>query len=522
MDEKKSGSYYTPECVVRFMVNYLAAQGQNFAHVLEPSAGDGRFLPELLRQPNCHVDAVEKFEAKTTDMRTRIQHPNARYYTADFLDYSTGCEERYDLIIGNPPYISMKNMETEEIEKARQLFEQVQLSTAVMQNLWSAFVVGAAQLLTPNGTVFFILPTEFLQVRFAEKLRLYLEKKFNNIKIFSFEAEVFPDIEQHICLVYLSNSENAPPHIDYYIYGSPEDALPLKHSRIEKNKPLKKWNNAILDDEEILLLRHSGQNCVKIGEIGNCAPGIVTGGNKYFIVKPSFVREKQAAQYVLPIIQKNSIIRKDTIFFNDALFQTLADADIPVYLLNLAGKENIPTGVTEYLKTVGEEKTNGIKLKERHKCSNREPWYAVPIVHYGDVVFFKRSDKLPHLYINEQRIHTTDAGYHIRLNEEYDPASVVFCFYNSLTLAQCEFQGRYYGGGVLELVPNEFRELSLPYTHISKDDVQKLDNMFCQQIPLSQIIAFVNERTLAGWLQEDTIRALNNIREKLMRRRLTG
>lgn len=520
MDEKRSGSYYTPERVVRFMVNYLASQGQSFSRVLEPSAGDGRFLPNLLRQPGCRVDAVELFAEKTEDMRAHIQARNVRYYTADFLDYAEACGERYDLIIGNPPYISIKNMEAAELEKARRLFDRAQLGVSVMKNLWSAFVVGAAQLLTEDGTVFFVLPIEFLQVQFAEKLRLYLERKFNNIKIFTFETEIFPDIEQHICLVYLSNCENAPAYIDYYVYGTPEDAVPLKRSRIEKNKPLKKWSNAILDDREILLLHGSGRNCVKIGQLGLCAPGIVTGGNKYFIVKPSFVRDTRAQQYVLPIIQKNSIIGKDTIFLNDTLFRNLEAADVPVYLLNLAGKRDVPKAVMEYLETVGEEETNGIKLKKRHKCSNREPWYAVPVVNYGDVVFFKRSDKLPRLYINERHIHTTDAGYHIRLRAEYDPASVVFCFYNSLTLAQCEFHGRYYGGGVLELIPSEFRELSLPYSRIGEGDVRELEDMFRRQVPVSEIVSFVNARTLARWMREDTIKALNDIREKLMRRRL--
>ena len=66
----------------------------------------------------------------------------------------------------------------------------------------------------------------------------------------------------------------------------------------------------------------------------------------------------------------------------------------------------------------------------------------------------------PRVYINRAHIHTTDAGYHIRLKEGLDKDSLVFCFYNSLTLAQCEFQGRYYGGGVSELVPTEFKKIT--------------------------------------------------------------
>lgn len=191
-----------------------------------------------------------------------------------------------------------------------------------------------------------------------------------------------------------------------------------------------------------------------------------------------------------------------------------------MFLLDLAHQENIPSGVAKYLERISIEESNGIKLKDRHKCRNRSPWYGVPIVNYGDVFFFKRSNRLPHLYINQLSIHTTDAGYHIRLNEPYDAASVVFCFYNSLTLALCEFNGRYYGGGVLELTPSEFKNLALPYTLIDQKDVDELDRMFQAKRPIDEIISFVNDRTLTNKFSSETIRRLNIIREILIQRRL--
>lgn len=522
MDEKKTGSYYTPERVIRFMVRFLAGQGQNFRRTLEPAAGDGRFLPELLRQPGCHIDAVELFEAKILDMRSRISAPELHYFVGDYLDYAEHCKECYDLIIGNPPYINLKNMDSQVREKGRALFEKEHVDKSVMQNLWSAFLVASVGLLQPDGTIFFVLPAEFLQVQFAEKLRLYLEQRFNNIKIFTFEENIFPEIEQHTCLVYLSNCQNASPYIDYFVYASPDDATPLHQSRIEKNKPLKKWSNAVLRDEDIQLLQDCSKRCLQMGQLGPCAPGIVTGGNKYFIVDRDFVEENQAQHCVLPILQKNSLIKTDTIVFDQRLFQELQNNQVPVYLLNLAHEKHIPSGVLAYLRRVGEEETNHIKLRDRHKCRNRVPWYGVPIVHYGDVFFFKRSDKLPHLYINQMAVHTTDAGYHIRLAEEYDAASVVFCFYNSLTLALCEYSGRYYGGGVLELTPSEFKSLALPYTRVGASDVNELDSMIRAGAPVSDIVSFVNERTLSESLSPHTIHRLNEIRQTLMQRRLRG
>ncbi|MBQ2288353.1 MAG: Eco57I restriction-modification methylase domain-containing protein, partial [Lachnospiraceae bacterium] len=84
---------------------------------------------------------------------------------------------KYSLIIGNPPYINKKNMAKEDIDKAKALCKTEKLEVSAMQNMWLAFVVGASRLLLEEGTIFFVLPMEFLQVQYAEKLRIHLESK---------------------------------------------------------------------------------------------------------------------------------------------------------------------------------------------------------------------------------------------------------------------------------------------------------------------------------------------------------
>ena len=46
-NEKLTGSFYTPEYLVQFMVDYLESNQHDFSCVLEPAAGDGRFLRAL-------------------------------------------------------------------------------------------------------------------------------------------------------------------------------------------------------------------------------------------------------------------------------------------------------------------------------------------------------------------------------------------------------------------------------------------------------------------------------------------
>ena len=160
-----------------------------------------------------------------------------------------------------------------------------------------------------------------------------------------------------------------------------------------------------------------------------------------------------------------------------------------------------------------------LSIQKSYKCSKREPWYGVPIVKSGRVIFFKRYDLCPRISTNPAEIYTTDIAYNLRLHEGIDPESLVFCFYNSLTLAQCEFVGRYYAGGVSELTPNEFRTISVPYRQIKPCDIERAKQMFNDNEDLNQLVAFVNSKTLEVDLSTDEITRLNAIRTKLIKRR---
>lgn len=520
--DKETGSYYTPYELIRFMVKYLNEKGQDFSCVLEPSVGDGRFLSALLLESQ-EIDAIELFDKKVRYVRRKYNNSKLKIMKRDFLKYAMTSKRKYSLIIGNPPYINKKVMDKEEIIRAKLLCKQEGLQESIMQNMWLAFVVGAIRLLEENGSIFFVLPMEFLQVQYAEKLREYLEGKFNTIHIISFCEKIFEDIEQEVCLVYLTNKKMSTPYISYEIYQDATSNEPIISNRIQKNKPLKKWTNAILSDEEIALLKEISNKYLKIEKIGESAPGIVTGGNKFFILTEEKITELESKEYTLPILQKSSYISKNSIFIDDKTVNDLKEKNKPMYLLDLSKvqEENIPDKLSKYLNEIKNETVGNNKLIECYKCANRTPWYGVPVVNKGDVIFFKRYHIVPRVYINRANIHTTDTGYHIRLKEGVDKESLVFCFYNSLTLAQCEFQGRYYGGGVSELVPTEFKKLPIPYYEIDEKDIEKLNRMFQNNDEIEKIVAFVNSKTLEKDLDTTTLRTIEMIRHKLVERRIT-
>ena len=131
-EEKLTGSYYTPENLVNFMVDYLQTQKQDLSNVLEPSAGDGRFL-SLLQFKAARIDAIELFDFKVTELQKKYKGQKFGIMQADFVEYAMAASHHYSLVVGNPPYINPKIMEDETVNKARELCKAEGLAGAVMQ-----------------------------------------------------------------------------------------------------------------------------------------------------------------------------------------------------------------------------------------------------------------------------------------------------------------------------------------------------------------------------------------------------
>jgi len=523
IEDKLSGSYYTPYKTVSFMKDYLLREHKTYNSVLEPSAGDGRFIDMF--SDNKHTQkfvAVELIEEKVRQLQNKKYAEAVNIIKDDFLDFSEQTCEKFQLIIGNPPYINITNMESDSIEKAKKICEKYQLSDSLMKNIWVAFVLAAVSCLEESGVIFFVLPMEFLQVQYAEKIRLFLEKNFNTIHILTFKERMFPEIEQESCLVYLTNELEQNSYIFFKIYDKLDSEIPYYCSKIERNKPLKKWTNAVLSDEDIDLLNFFSMEYKMVSEICDASPGIVTGANQEFILTKEQVTQLGCHDFVLPTISKSNMLSRIFIL-NHNIIHKLEEKGNRIYLLNLSQVDEslFTEGLKEYLEEIGnKENSTGIKLRDRYKCKKRKPWYGVPIIRNGDLFFFKRYDKLPRICVNEADIYTTDIAYNMRINGKYDKESVAFCFYNSLTLTLCEYYGRYYAGGVSELTPSEFKRVAIPYYKVDKCDIERLSKMFANNEGIDRIIQFVKSRTIGRDMENNIIIKLDGIRRKLMERRL--
>ncbi|CAN2041056.1 adenine-specific DNA-methyltransferase [Candidatus Magnetomoraceae bacterium gMMP-15] len=527
--QKETGSYYTPKILSDFIVNYALLQNikERNISILEPSVGDGIFIEsfiennEIKKFNNISITLIDINKDELSKAKKKVQSDcfDKTYITnEDFLKFQKKTKKRYSLIIGNPPYIKGSLLSEKQIELCKNIHQKAGLAKQKINNIWTAFVIGSIKILKNNGMLSLILPADLLQVKYAEEIRNFLEKEFHSIEIFTLDKSIFPDINQQTIILFAFKKVKTKKGTFFY---SITDITQNEYKLISSNGLMinqSKWTHYNLTSKEIKLLNKINGKLPRISDFVDSSPGIVTGANNYFILSESTVKEYSLEKLVVPIIQKGSFVN-GSIDFSKRDFKELVKQSKPAYLLSLNGKEKKHIKLEQYLK-------NGINLRinKRYKCSRRKNWYAVPNSSTPpDGFFFKRSHLYPKIVKNKANIYVTDAAYKIQMKTDYNIESLIFSFYNIITLIFAELTGRKYGGGVLELTPNEFKNLPIPYVNINLKNYRHFKQCFekkaIEDVLLYNYNIFLDNYTI---FSQNHILTLCNIYNKLITSRISS
>lgn len=147
MNIKHLGQVFTPVHIVENMLKLKKNNGRT----LEPSAGDGAFSSKI---DGCVSIEVDKDKATKGVLNI------------DFFDYPI--TEKFDTIIGNPPYV--KNKDIIDSTKSKLDMEIFNKKT----NLSLFFIYKSIQHLKDNGELIFIVPRDFLKATSSQKLNKYI------------------------------------------------------------------------------------------------------------------------------------------------------------------------------------------------------------------------------------------------------------------------------------------------------------------------------------------------------------
>ena len=527
MNKKSLGSYYTPIRLANFIADYcLENFDQDVISILEPSVGDGNFAAaisnnnQLDRFQNINLTLVERELNelnKAIDRCNPIVNLNSIH--SDYLDFHNSDDNLYSLIIGNPPYVKSSLLTDEQKDLCKSIHIDSGLKDKKINNIWTSFLVSAIQKIENNGVIAFVLPLELLQVKFSEEIRDLLKSSFDRLEVFMFDELQFQECKGQDTVLIVGYNQHQEQGTYYTTIKNIEE-LENRSFNLMQNVSVSesntKWTHHFLSPDEHQFLENLKSQLNLTTKYVENKAGIVTAANDYFIVNDEVVTKNRLRSYSKPIVQKGFYVNGSVTFENED-FQKLVEENKPAYLLdfNKANPSKLSNNIVNYLK-IGTDR----ELETRFKCRQRKHWYQVPnIAKQSEAFFFKRAHEYPKLLKNNAAAYVTDSAYMIEPKDGYLIENIIFSFYNSLTLAFAELEGRYYGGGVLEITPNEFRALPLPYAFVNNFEVYKQN--FKNKLNIAEILSKYNTEILnsALDLNSEEIDKIEGIRRKLVSRR---
>ena len=181
---KQLGQFYTSPEIADLMVELITQP--KISKVLEPSFGNGVFIESLVSRG---FDNINGIELDPKNFQLAKKHTEANLINCDFL--STSKKDKYDVIIGNPPYVAWKNIaqDTKDLINNIPFWEKYKNGQF---DLLYAFIIWSVEKLNTNGELIFIVPYNWFNSTYAKSLRSYMVKQgyfdaichFGELKLF--------------------------------------------------------------------------------------------------------------------------------------------------------------------------------------------------------------------------------------------------------------------------------------------------------------------------------------------------
>ena len=453
--KKNTGSFYTCTSIADYIANW-AIDKPNMS-VLEPSFGDGIFIDSALNrfaQLGCIQPHIIGIEIQPEPYAAYInRHENIHGHLLDFMDYRDG--EKVDAIIGNPPYVSLKNLNANDRNKTLSMINEYGVDMQTSGSMWMPFTIHATELLAKNGKLGFVLPYEITHVRYAFDLWKYLSTKYGKLTICRVYQDFFPDVDVETIVLLAEKKGYSTNHVEYKVFQTVSDlfannayqvSLIYINDIINLQKP---FERELMPKSVISFLDTLRQQKRLAPFVDTCkfTIGYVSGNKGYFqITKDDIsrwgIRQENA---------RKSLINAKQISANERIGVETKGVKEFSYLFY---PENIGDGERNYIE-YGE--FNGIN--QGFKCRTRSPWYITPTLKMPDLILTVFGN-VPRLLLNNGNFYVTNSLLS-GISRISDNRELICRWYNSITLLSIETTIHSLGGGTLVLIPGETDKLEL-------------------------------------------------------------
>ncbi len=462
----------TPDSIVDLMVEKLFEEKNpnQSDKLLDPGCGTGAFIDGVIRWCNLRSNELPQIVGIESDPR---HIPEARRKFRDYPsieikneDFLTNITDKFDYIIGNPPYVSITKLTENEKNRYRKSFQ----TASGRFDLYILFFEQGLRCLNREGRLVFVTPEKYLYVQTATNLRSLLASYFLK-EIHLLPEQTFGDLTTYPTITTVLNTHSEKPSNLIFRDGSVKRVmLPRDGSSF-----LPTMNGKSGQKSGYFELRDI---CVRV----SC--GVATGADSVFI-KPSKEIEPCLAQFTYPTIAGRQL----------SIDSSLIQSDDSIIIPYSRDGKIIPEKKLGCLEDYLRISQNYEKLLKR-TCVTRKVWYAFhenpPLNHIiRSKILCKDIAMKPHFWIDHtgEFVPRHSVYYIVPKNEE---DLEFLCEYLNSEEARSWLEGHCQraANGFIRLQSSVLKHLPIPKSILrhSTERINNKESSIKKEIPL---IAFV-------------------------------
>jgi adenine-specific DNA-methyltransferase len=376
-------------------------------------------------------------------------------------------EDKYNLIICNPPYIRHHHIKHSKEWLQKEALRSANIKLSGLSGFYCYYMALCQSWMQTDGIAGWLIPSEFMDVNYGQAIKEYLLNEVTLVQIHRFDPKdlQFDDALVSSTIVWFKNSKPNKNDKVKFSYGGTL-GKPLIQKDISKlilsNE--KKWSRFPLANERV------EHNTPLLSDFFTVKRGIASGDNDYFIlsVEEIMKRNLPLSQF-RPILPSPRFLKEDVIKSNEDDFPIL-DKQLFVLDCKLKFSEikfSYPD-LHEYLQL-------GIKngVPDRYLCKNRKLWYAqenrLESNFYCTYIGRTNADgKNPFRFILNHSKSIVTNSYLIlypkpllqsKIKTNPKLLNQLIEALNKITTSAMIEEGRVYGGGMYKLEPSELSKV---------------------------------------------------------------
>ncbi|MGV8867428.1 MAG: HsdM family class I SAM-dependent methyltransferase [Janthinobacterium svalbardensis] len=479
------GAYYTPFSIATILAKWSIRDADNF--ILEPCFGGCDFLEAVKEQLKffsnfryaehiygCDID-TGAFSHLDGRLGVPVDHSN--FILRDFLSCEIDAfqDKKFDVIIGNPPYIKTSRLSKKQKESIENLPSNLKKIAGPRANLWAYFILHSLNFLKVGGRLSMVLPGNILSSDYAKKIQDELCRSFKKIIAVSISERLFVDQgteERTVILLCDGFGEISENGIEIRYCNDIEklqDVIDQNPISIEQN--FHGIGKSQLSSSEYELFKKIAQksNVVTLSSIAKISIGIVLGDKNFFVKKKTeWEKISINEKFLIPIVSQVKTLKGIELTLNDVT--CWEELDEKCYFINT--KINHDEFLKIYLES-HPKKQNG----ENKTFLKRSVWHQPDDEKISHAFLGGLHDIGPKLVLNTANLQNTNSLYRVVFLEPDKNFQKMVCISLLSTFSQlsAELEGRPMGSGALKLEPKDALRILVSSQKI---EIKKIDKTF--------------------------------------------